>query len=69
MDNDPATDPNGSPRPLRRSVALAPFLVLGANRILPDHSGVSLSRIIGDGFVPVVVATIAIASAVLFALD
>jgi hypothetical protein len=69
MVRNSATNRIGFPRPLMWPIALTSLRVPVANRILPDDRDHSLPRVIGDGFVPVLVATIATASAVLFALD
>jgi len=69
MKNNPATDHNGFSRSLPRPLILGPFQVLGSNRALTDHSDKSLGRIVGDGFLPTLIAAIAIASAVILTLD
>jgi hypothetical protein len=68
MDKHPATGRDGFPRPL--PLLLTPFLpVSRAEQAPPHHRRRSLPRVLGDGFIPVAFATIAVASAVILALD
>jgi hypothetical protein len=69
MDKNPAPDRNGFSRSLPRPIVLGPFQVLGANRIVRDHSDDSPPRVAVDGFVPVVFAAIVIALTIIVAID
>ena len=68
MRKHPGTDRDGFPRPLPLPLTL--FLpVSHAEQAPPHHGRRSLPRVLGDGFIPVMITVALIASAVLLALD